>query len=335
MSNILTTPSVPISSIFENRDVEIMRINGTLMMIDGSEVTTGATKIVAKMSTLWNWRNGTIPRIVVPNRHISNLLFAEAKRTRAEVATKLSILTSIAASAWYVELDAALSRKESGHDDFTTDDWRRYMGIKIPKVDRALVPVLLMRELVKVCEEGDFTLPQQGLIDQLVSDELSVLHTNDPWRQFAAATNLADSWNAIEISDPEGRERYRFDGTVFDGVITNIDHTGVITLATERTPKNRSGKKLVKLDPDAGYPVYSPIEYSLYRSNIDRDGGVEVVIRPMGMVEHRVGDVLTLMEKPFLMKTMTRRSKWSDKLPYIHPHFAVPPELEAELISAH
>lgn len=305
------------------------------MMIDGEEVISGASKIVVRLSALWNWKNGAIPRVIVPNRRISNQLFAEAKRIRPDVATKLSILISIAASAWYIELDGALSRKESGHEDFTTDDWRRYLGVKVPKVDRPLVPVLLMRELIKGCQEGAFTLPQQDLVNQLVSDELSVLHTNDPWRQFAAATNLADSWNAIEVSDPEGRDRYRFDGTVFDGVISHLDRVGVITLDAERTPKNRSGKKLVRLEPDAGYPVFSPLEYSLYRSSIAHDGSVEVVIKPAGMVGHHVGEQMTLMEKPFLMKTMTKRSKWSDKTPYQHPHYSVPLELEAELSPAH
>lgn len=327
--NELTIPAIP--TLTSTATTYIAVVDGKLVMNHDGRTIRSSSMIHLIDKEMWRWQNkDKIPHIVVPNDKTVQYLMRAARKLNPSVATRLSILASLSGSSLFVQLDKALSRKFVG-EEATISGWVKTLGIDVPTGEKSAVMFTIMEDLFdRVCS-GTFSSGQAELVGRLEEDEQSMVTSLDPYRQFAYATNLSDSWMALQMADPVGRTVFTFDGSVIDATVTHIVPGISVTVRAERSPKFRSGKMVTRLLPDSGFPAWDNEEFRLLRTTLNRAGQAEMLLSPKRSTRLNVGDAATFMEAPFLMKTFTRESKWRAGTPIPPMRRTLPDDLLSDL----
>lgn len=316
-------PSIPTVDPDGRSFVYLHMDGGTPTLTYRSETHTGAS-VGAALSRLWGRGAGTLPRVLVANRAALAGIHADAR-----LSTIISILESLSASSLLIDLTTALARLYPHEDTHTLNQWVSLLHLanNLPHSTKNETTYAAMRVIYHHCTTGTWTDEQHKLVSRLEKDEQALITTRDPYKQFASATMLADSWTAIAYSDPVGREAFMDDGTVVRGVVTEVGTYGAVTLTSPKPMKIRSGKRVVILSNHVGYPSGHVRDAYLVRTTINTDGTYALTIRAnKGRLTAKVGDTFDMMEAPFLVPTFVRTSKWSRRTPHPPETRHLPPE---------
>lgn len=323
----LTTPSVPV--INQDRPLaylficeeQLTLVYGTKVYRDNDALTT--------IASWWSYTpdQKSVPRILVGGERAGNLASHDKR-----LATMISILRALGASGMWVELDRALGRKFPHEAERDLNGWVHALSLT-PSGESLVEKVCdLMDAMFDICCEGVFNDDQEDLVRRLEREEERLVTTSEHYRQFDAAVNLADSWQAIQVSDPVGRDAYRKDGTIVGGSVKKITNFGNAIVVTDKPMKIRTGGKVTALPSHSGLPYKGAQEYYLSSSTTHADGVYELTLRPVrGENRLRVDDTVDLMETPFLVPSFVNKSKWFNRTPLPPLQREVPQWLGKEL----